>query len=240
MSLPGEDKKLTVCVHIDGERSRAALSLIDSLLATPSLGKTWDLLIAIDTPSYDLQHIIKKEYQHKKNAVFLESTERLGKARWWRVMLANIRSEYVLLLDETALPSPAWIASLFDFIRDNPAAHLCGFKYGRGIEAASPDLPYSSPLKDGAILINTAFYREHEVLPADKANMVGAQAVFFDFSMAAILGVFPDTMPQLDIASVFNELPQSDRQAPINPTLPLFSILGTHKVFGPKYFQFQS
>jgi hypothetical protein len=224
MSLPGEDKKLTVCVYIDGERSRAALSLIDTLLATPSLGKTWELLIAIDSPSYELQHIIKQEYRHKKKAVFFESQARLGNTNWWRVMLANVRSEYAFLLDDSALPSPAWIPTIFDYMRDNPAAHLCGFKYGRGIEAFNPELPYVSPLKDGAILLNTAFYREHEILPSDKAHIVGSQAVFFDFSMAASLGVFPDAMQQLDISSVFTELPKTDRDAVIDPKLPLISI----------------
>lgn len=224
MSLPGADKKLTICVYLDGERSRAALSLIDTLLATPSLGKTWELLIAIDSPSYELRHIIQQEYRHKKKAVFFESQTRLGKTNWWRVMLANVRSEYAFLLDDSAFPSPAWIPAIFDYIRDNPAAHLCGFKYGRGVEAFNPELPYVSPLKDCAILLNTAFYREHEILPAEKAHVVGSQVTFFDFSMAATLGVFPDTMQQLDISSVFTELPKSDRNAAIDPKLPLISI----------------
>lgn len=224
MNLPGASKKLTVCLYVDGEHSRTAIELIDSLLATPTLGKTWELLVAIDAPQYDLKHIIQREYRHQKKAVFFESARTLGKGQWWRVMLANMRSEYALLLDQSALPSPLWISETFDFIRDNPTIHLCGFKHGQGVASSNPDVPFVSPLKDGPILVKTEFYREHEVLPPEKASVVGSQAAFFDFSMAATLGVFPDNMKPLDIVSVFTELPKVPRDAPINPDLPLFSI----------------
>ena len=222
MELPGADKKLTVCLYVDGEQSRVALDLIDSLMAMPNVGKTWDLLIAVDAPGYDLKHIIQQEYRHKNKAVFFESASVLGKTRWWRIMLSNIRSEYALLIDQSALPSPSWITELFSFVRDNPSAQLCGFKHALG--PAIPDAPYASPLKDGLLLIKTSFYREHEVLPPEKADVIGSQATFFDFSMAAILGVFPDNMKQLDIPSVFMELSKGERDAPINPDLPLISI----------------
>ena len=224
MNLPGTDKKLTVCIHIDGEHSRAAIQLIDSLLATPSLGKTWELLIALDGPTYDLKYLLRQEYQHQKKAVFFESTTPLGKNKWWRIMLANVRSEHALLLDHTALPSPSWIPSILDFVRDNPSTQLCGFKYGNPPSTSTPDAPYVTPLKDGPLLIRTAFHRENEFLPHDQVRVIASQVSFFDFSMAAILGVFPDAMKPLDIASVFADLPKVDREAPLDQDGLLFSI----------------
>lgn len=224
MELPGADKKLTVCLHIDGEESRTAIALIDTLLAMPTLGKTWELLIAIDAPTYDLSHILLGEYQSQKKAVFFQSSNALGKTRWWRVMLANVRSEYALLLDHTALPSPSWISSLFDFIKENPSTNLCGFKHASPPSTAAPDAPYVTPLKDGPILVRTDFLREHEVLPAEQVRAIAAQVSFFEFSMAATLGVFPDMMKPFDIASVFAELPSGDRESPLDKNGLLFSI----------------
>lgn len=224
MELPGADKKLTVCIHIDGEQSRTAINLIDTLLSTPSLGKTWELLVAIDGPTYDLKHILREEYQNHKQAVFFESTHVLGKNRWWRVMLANIRSEYALLLDHTALPSPSWISSILDFLREKPEINLCGFQYGSAPILNNPDTPYVTPLKDGPILVKTTFLREHEILPPDQVRVIASQVAFFEFSMAAILGVFPDSMKPLDIASVFAELPKATRETPLDHNGLLYSI----------------
>lgn len=224
MELPGANKKLTVCFHIDGEQSRTAIALIDSLLSTPSLGKTWDLLIAIDGPTYDLKHILREEYQNHKKAVFFESVNTLGKNRWWRVMLANIRSEYALLLDQTALPSPQWIASILEFLRENPSTNLCGFQNGTAAILTTPDAPYVTPLKDGPILVKTTFLREHEVLPRDQVRVIASQATLFDFSMAATLGVFPDSMKPLDIAAVFTEVSHPSRETPLDANGLLYSI----------------
>lgn len=223
-NLPGEDKKLTVCIHIDGEHARTAIHLLDTLLAHPTVGKTWDLLIALDAPTYDLKHLLRQEYQHKKKAVFFESASYLGKTRWWRVMLANVRSEYALLLDQTTLPSPSWITTIFDFIKDNPASHLCGFKHGNLPSTTDLETPYVTPLKEGPLLVKTSFLREHEILPPDQVRVIASQASFFDFSMAATLGVFPDSMKLLDIASVFAELPKVDRNEPLNQSGLLYSI----------------
>ena len=139
-------------------------------------------------------------------------------------MLANVRSEHALLLDHTALPSPSWIPSILDFVRDNPSSNLCGFKYGNPPSTSAPDAPYVTPLKDGPLLIRTAFHRENEFLPHDQVRVIASQVSFFDFSMAAILGVFPDAMKPLDIASVFADLPKVDREAPLDQDGLLFSI----------------
>lgn len=221
MSLPGEDKKLTVCLYISGEHSRAGMTLLDTLFETPGLGKTWELLVAVDAPSYDIKHLIQRDFRHRKKAVFLESTTALGKERWWRVMMANMRSEYALLLDQEAHVSPSWVTAILDYTRDNPNVGICGFRHATPPQGSGP---YQSPLKSGVLLIKTSFYREHEILPPDKIHVIGSQAAFFDFSMAATLGVFPDSMQQLKLSEVFSHDRSAKREDPITPKLPIFSV----------------
>jgi hypothetical protein len=223
MNFPGQDKKLTVCLYLTGDGPQGALALLETMLASPGAGKSWDLLVAFDAPSYDMRHLLVQEYQRDRRAVFFESRERLGKYHWWRALLANVRSEFVLLLDQTLTPSPRWITQIFEYSKSNPALHLCGFKHPTPADAGSEGA-YHSPLKEGALLMKTSYLREIESLPAIEANTVGANATFFDFSMAADLGALPDTMKQLDLGRLLLQPDAVVRDASFTEASPLISI----------------
>ena len=224
MNVPGQDKKLTVCLHLSGENPQNALALLDVMLASPGVGKSWDLLVAFDAPSYDMRHLLIQEYQRDHRAVFFESKDSLGTHHWWRAMLANIRSEYVLLLDEKVNPSPHWISNILEYIKQNPTLTLCGFKHTIPAGLSRPDLPYQSPLKDGVVLLQTAYYREIEFLQQSEAQTVGAKATFFEFSMAAELGAIPENLRQLDLGKLLLQPAATSRDASLPEDGPLLSI----------------
>lgn len=194
------------------------------MLASPGAGKSWDLLIAFDAPSYDMRHLLVREYQRDRRAVFFESRESLGKYRWWRAMVANIRSEYVLLVDERLTPSPHWSSQILEYLKSNPSVTLCGFKNGANPGPAILGESARSPIKDGTVLLKTSYLREIEILPATEAQGVGANATFFDFSMAAELGVTPDSMRALDLGDLLLQPPPLSRETPLREDEPLISV----------------
>ena len=214
---------MTVCLYLSGEDPQAALALLDTMLASPGAGKSWGLLVAFDAPSYDMRHLLTQEYQRDHRAVFFESREQLGKYHWWRTLLSNIRSEYVLLLDDTLIPSPRWVTQIAEYIKSNPALCLCGFKHSVTTDVGTEGA-YQSPLKGGALLMRTAYYREIEFLPQLEVHTVGGNATFFDFSMAADLGALPDTMKQLDLGRLLLQPEASARDISIAESHPLLSI----------------
>jgi GT2 family glycosyltransferase len=224
MNFPGQDKKLTVCLHVRGDDSQRSLSLLDTILASPGVGKSWDLLVAFDAPSYDMRHLLVQDYQRDHRAVFFESNDALGKYHWWRVMLANIRSDYVLLLDDNLNLSSDWSTRILEYIKSNPALTLCGFKHDAPSGSEETAESNNSPLKDGAILLKTAHYRDIEFLPSSDASGVGAGATFFDFSMAADLGAIPDTMGPLNLSGLLLQQPTIPRDASITDDRPLLSV----------------
>ena len=172
MNLPGVDKKLTVCCYIGADTPRKSLQVIDQLLALPSVGKSWDLIFALDAPAYDIRYLCAQEHKKSGKAVFMESKAPFGKAHWYRVMLANIRSEYVLLLDDTINPSPSCVESIFNHLKANPELEACAFKHDA---PSSPPQDSQRPLpipKDGPILLKTSTYREFESHQIDEAQKV--------------------------------------------------------------------
>jgi hypothetical protein len=221
MNVPGQGKKLTVCLHLTAEDPQRSLSLLDALLASPGAGKSWDLLVAFDAPSYDMRYLLIHEYQRDHRAVFFESTEVLGAYHWWRAMLTNIRTEYVILLDDSLHPSPTCIASILEYISSNPTTTVCGFKHSESDAVAGI---YQSPLKDGVVLLRTSYYREIEFLQSSEAPAVGATASFFASSMAAELGAMPDTMGHLDLAKLLLQPPPISRDEGLKDDRLLLSI----------------
>jgi glycosyltransferase involved in cell wall biosynthesis len=224
MNLPGQGKKLTVCLHISGQDPQGALALLDTVLASPGAGKSWDLLVAFDAPSYDMRHLLTQEYQKDPRAVFFESRESLGKYHWWRAMLANVRSEYVLLLDQKVNPSPNWNVRILEYIKANPGVTLCGHQQDPlpgGLRASDS---YRSPFKDGALLVKTSYYREIEFFPHSDAHLVGANASFFDLSLTTELGAIPDRLMPLDLPSLLLQPPPVSRDETIREDRPLLSI----------------
>lgn len=222
MTVPGEGKKITVCLYVSSSRSREALALIDSLLAMPGASTVWDLLVAVDTPTYDVKHIIQKEYQFTNKAVFFESGAALGKAAWWRIMMSNIRSEYALLLDDRARPSAEWFGEIIKFIRDNPEMGIAGFKHEGGASGESQGA--HSPLKAGPVLVKTSWYREMEHRPFFKNEEQLPSVSYLPPSMAATLGVFIGGYEPLRISEIFHHNEPTDGgEEPRSPE-PLFTI----------------
>jgi hypothetical protein len=222
MTLPGEGKKLTVCLYLSGIRPGESLALIDSMLTMPGASTVWDLLVAVDAPSYEVRHIIQREYQSANKCVFFESGVVLGKAACSRVMMANVRSEYALLLDDATKPSPGWFSAVLDFIRDHPDKGLVGFKHTGGQAPGGHD---SSPsIKAGPVLVKTSWYRAHEHVVSDDLAVAQAEVGFFDFSMAATLGVFPDALNPFEVSRFLSHDKTDLDQSAVDSSGPLFTI----------------
>ena len=224
MSLPGVDKKLTVCCYIGTETPRKSLKVIDQLLNLPSVGKSWDLLFALDAPAYDVSYLCAQEHKKSGKAVFMEGKAAFGKAQWHRVMLANIRSEYVLLVDDTINPSPSCIESILNYIKANPELEACAFKH-EDASSSSPDGQRPLPIpKDGPILLKTSAYREFESNQINEAEKIAHRLSYFDFAMAAELGVFPENLKGASMRTLFFDHPIMPRDASIDQAKPLISI----------------
>lgn len=223
MNLPGVDKKLTVCCYVAPHAPRRSLECIDRLLALPSVGKTWDLIFGIDAPSYEVQYLAAEEHRRSKKAVFMESAIARGKAHWQRVMLANIRSEYVLLIDDALTPSPQAIDAIFSYLRENPEVDIAGFKHSLGSPVGTDGERRFPIPKDGPLLIKTAIFREFELLPAEQAQAIAQRLVFFDFSIAAELGVSPDSLGPMMLRQLFLEIPPNARELSVQHSKPLIS-----------------
>jgi len=222
MTLPGEGKKLTVCLYLTGTRGRESLALIDRMLSMPGASTVWDLLVVVDGPSYEARHLIQKEYQFANKGVLFESGVLLGKTAWSRIMLANVRSEWALLLDDATKPSPGWFGALSTFIRECPDKGLVGFKH-EGKQALSGDDP-SPSIKAGPLLVKTSWYRAHEHAVSDNLAAARAQVGFFDFSMAATLGVFPDAQGQCELSRFLSHDKTDLDQGAVDSSGPLFTI----------------
>lgn len=224
MNLPGVDKKLTVCCYVGVESPRKSLQVVEQLLNLPSVGKSWDLIFALDAPSYEVSYMCAQEHKKSRKAVFMESKARFGKAQWYRVMLANIRSEYVLLLDDTINPSPNFIESILNHVKENPELEVCAFKHAdppsppEGGQRALPEP------KDGPILLKTSTYREFESHAIDEAQTIATRLSFFEFAMAAEAGVFPDNLPGFPLRQLFYEHPTIPRDTPLDGAKPLISL----------------
>jgi GT2 family glycosyltransferase len=222
MTLPGEGKKLTVCLYLSGIRPRESLALIDSMLTMPGASTVWDLYVAVYGPSYEVRHIIQREYQSANKCVFFESGVLLGKEALSRVMMANVRSEYALFLDDATKPSPGWFGAVSDFIRDYPDKGLVGFKHAGG-QPSSGQNP-SPSIKAGPVLVKTSWYREHEHVVSDDLAVAQAEVGFFDFSMAATLGVFPDALNPFEVSRFLSHDKTDLDQGAVDSSGPLFTI----------------
>jgi GT2 family glycosyltransferase len=139
-------------------------------------------------------------------------------------MLANVRSEYTLLLDERVNPSPRWISQILEFLRVNPSVEVGGFEHKRPIDAIAAGGTSRSSLKDGVLLLRTAFYREIEILPYTETETIEQAATFFEQSLAADLGLVPSALLELNIPGLLLQPPPIPRDTPLREGQPLISI----------------
>lgn len=219
MATPSSDnKKLTVCVYLSGTRSQRAFTLLESLSKTPGFGTRWDVIIGIDCISYDLAHYTRSEQKAGSKATFIETKISVGKDRFLFSMTANVRSHYVLLLDDDVSLGKDWMSHLESFITDKKPTGMSGATI-HNADAAHADRLLLHP---SAILIKTTFLRKYEIggsLPLSSADCTA-------FSDALTASLSPQSLhsesfdPRIFLLS--NGL--LDRSQPVDNASPLISI----------------
>jgi len=116
-SSSGEVKTISLCLYAQGERPDAALRVIDSLRASPGLGSTWELLIATNTPRYDLREYISAEHRSDRKIIWIESGTTRHQAALWRALMCNSTARWIVLLNDQIALDPAWHEKLINFLK---------------------------------------------------------------------------------------------------------------------------
>lgn len=117
MSTSGENKKLSVCLHVRGEQPEAALRLLDMLRDSPGLGSSWELLVAADTPRYDLREYIREEHKSSRKIIWIESAARRHQSALWRALMTNTAARWILLINDYISLRSEWSESLDSFLQ---------------------------------------------------------------------------------------------------------------------------
>lgn len=170
MNRPGEDKKITVCIYLSGERAAKAFTLLEILMNTAGISKQWDLIVGIDAVSYDLSQFSQHEHKNSKKAVIIETKDSIGKDRFVFSMVANIRSHYVLLLDDSVTLAKDWLEKLIIFLQEKAPEEIAGVE-----NSGSPLAMEGVSLNAAAVLMKTRFLRQIEQqgkITLEKNNVV--------------------------------------------------------------------
>lgn len=119
MNLYGEAKRLSVCLYVEGATPDRAFRLLDSLARAPGLGFSWELLVAANTPRYDLREYISAEHRTSRKIVWLESGVARDQAALWRALLANSTASWILLINDHVSPDSSWLEDLTQFAQSH-------------------------------------------------------------------------------------------------------------------------
>jgi hypothetical protein len=119
MDLCSEAKKLSVCLYAHGAKPDRAFRLLDTLRSAPGLGFAWELLVAANTPRYDLREYISAEHRTSRKIVWFESGAPRAQAALWRAQMSNSTADWVLLVDDQISLDSDWNEKLPRFLESN-------------------------------------------------------------------------------------------------------------------------
>lgn len=220
-TLHGTEKKITVCVYLCGSSSQRAHVLLQALHATPGMGARWDAIIAIDSVSYDLSHYVHHDHLQGGKATYFETKAAIGKDRFMLSMVANVRSRYVLLLDDRVLLGTDWLSQLESFINREQPEGVAGIPVPMGSRDHEASAASRSGLHGSAVLINTAFLRSWESTSA--AEMPESRPTPFDSALTVSLGIDTSSASRFDLTSLHLTSGALPRESTIADKRPLLS-----------------
>ncbi|MEY4700578.1 MAG: hypothetical protein RL326_765 [Pseudomonadota bacterium] len=116
MDLAAEAKKLSVCLYVEGAKPDRSFHLLDALKSAPGLGFTWELLVGVNTPRYDLREYISAEHRTSRKIVWFESGTARAQAALWRAQMSNSTANWILLVDDRISLDSDWYEKLPLFI----------------------------------------------------------------------------------------------------------------------------
>jgi hypothetical protein len=221
MDRPGEQKKITVCMYLSGERAAKAFTLLDALMSTPGISKQWDLIVGIDAISYDLRQYTHHEHLSTKKAVIIESKDSIGKDRFIFSMVANIRSEYLLLLDDSVTLAKGWMGKLLMFLQEYAPEEMAGVEVVGMDPASSCSGVEDYSLNASAVLIKTKYLRQIE--SQRKIIINKNNVVTFPGLLVESLGLGTNSTNTFDPHHLSYHYGLEPRDSPLDPTARSFT-----------------